>query len=82
MRKPKDKAALGEAPSVATEQELEDEGLQFGDANEPKFYSVAEGKSFRDKDNFDKVYEEGDDVSNFDQQRLDRLLSIGYIQED
>lgn len=74
--------------------ELVDAGVEVGEtiqipkkddtgneSGESKSYVVADGKSFRDKNNFEKEYKAGDDIKGFDQDRLDHLLSIGYIQE-
>lgn len=36
-------------------------------------------KSFRDKNDFDTVYKEGDDVSHLESDRLEHLLNIGYV---
>lgn len=46
-----------------------------------KAYVVAEGKSFRDKDDFTKEYKDGDSVEGFSEDRIEHLLSIGYITE-
>ncbi|WP_138481547.1 hypothetical protein [Dyadobacter bucti] len=35
---------------------------------------------FRDRDNFEKAYEEGDDVSHFDEALLESLVSRGLIE--
>lgn len=48
---------------------------------DPKSYVVAKGKSFRDKDNFAKEYSAGESLDGFSQDRIDHLLSIGYIEE-
>ncbi|RZM22430.1 MAG: hypothetical protein EOO88_29480 [Pedobacter sp.] len=34
---------------------------------------------FRDKDNFDLAYEVGQDVSHFDQARIDELVEKGLV---
>jgi len=44
-------------------------------------YKVVEGKSFRDKDDFSKEYNSDSDISHFGQERIDHLLSIGYVEE-
>lgn len=36
-------------------------------------------RSFRDKDNFDRKYEVGEDVSHFDEKRLRELKDKGFI---
>ena len=43
-------------------------------------YKVVEGKSFRDRDNFNIEYNEDSDISHLSQERIDHLLSIGYIK--
>ncbi|NII81743.1 MULTISPECIES: hypothetical protein [unclassified Pedobacter] len=48
---------------------------------EPATYKVVEGKSFRDKDDFSKEYDHESDISHLSQDRIDHLLSIGYIEE-
>lgn len=35
---------------------------------------------FRDANNFDIKYEEGDDVSHFDEQRLQKLVDAGHVK--
>lgn len=47
----------------------------------PSSYKVAEGKSFRDKDDFSKEYTEKSDISHLSQDRIDHLVSIGYVEE-
>lgn len=42
-------------------------------------YVVAEGKSFRDIADYNKVFNEGDDVSDFSEDRKKHLLERGYI---
>lgn len=37
-------------------------------------------KAFRDRDNFDKVHAEGEDVSHLEPARLDYLKQIGYVE--
>lgn len=49
--------------------------------NEGKTYKVVEGKSFRDKDDFSKEYVEGSDISHLSEERIDHLVSIGYVEE-
>lgn len=44
----------------------------------PKGYAVK--VEFRDKDNFDKRYELGDDVSHFDEARIVDLVERGLIE--
>ena len=44
-------------------------------------YKVAEGKSFRDKDDFSIEYNEDSDISHLSQDRIDHLVSIGYVEE-
>lgn len=44
-------------------------------------YVVAEGKSFRDSKDFDKVFSEGDSVGGLDEDRLKHLLNQGIIEE-
>lgn len=36
--------------------------------------------SFRDRDNWDKEYNPGDDVSHFDKERLETLVKNGLVQ--
>lgn len=59
--------------SYSTEQVF----AQEIDENEK--YEVAEGKSFRDANDFSKEYKEGDDVSNLGAERLKSLLNQGLI---
>lgn len=47
----------------------------------PTYYKVVEGKSFRDKDDFSKEYDHESDISHLSQDRIDHLLSIGYVEE-
>lgn len=35
---------------------------------------------FRDKDNFDKLYKPGEDVSHFDKDRLESLVKSSLVQ--
>lgn len=35
---------------------------------------------FRDTNDFDKRYGKGDDVSHFDQERLDKLVGMGLVK--
>lgn len=37
-------------------------------------------KPFRDKDNFDKLYSEGEDVRHFDNERLENLKKLGHVE--
>lgn len=37
-------------------------------------------KPFRDKDNWDKVFQIGEDVSHFSEERINHLLTIEHIQ--
>lgn len=37
-------------------------------------------KSFRDRDNYDKIHAEGADVSHLEPSRLDYLKQIGYVK--
>lgn len=48
---------------------------------EAKSYKVSEGMSFRDKDDFSKEYNDESDISSFDKDRIDHLVSIGYVEE-
>lgn len=58
------------------------EAIVFVPENVPTgAYKVVEGKSFRDRDNFDLVYNEDSDISHLEQDRIDHLLSIGYVEE-
>jgi hypothetical protein len=47
----------------------------------PATYKVVEGKSFRDKDDFSKEYTEESDISHLSKDRIDHLISIGYVEE-
>lgn len=38
-------------------------------------------QEFRDKDNFDKVFEKGDDVSHFDADRLKKLVENKVVEK-
>lgn len=51
------------------------------DNDEEKSYKVANGKSFRDKTDFSIEYTEDSDISHLSQDRIDHLLSIGYVKE-
>jgi len=42
-------------------------------------YKVVEGFSFRDKDDFTKEYNAESDLSHLEQDRIDHLISIGYV---
>lgn len=44
-------------------------------------YTVAKGKSFRDRDDWSKEYKEGDDISQLSQERKDYLVEIGYAKK-
>lgn len=44
-------------------------------------FKVVEGKSFRDKDDFSKEYNDESDISHLSQDRIDHLISIGYVEE-
>lgn len=44
-------------------------------------YKVVAGKSFRDKNDFSKEYTEDSDISHLSKDRIDHLLSIGYVEE-
>jgi hypothetical protein len=43
-------------------------------------YNVVEGRSFRDKDDFSKEYDHESDISHLSQDRIDHLISIGYVE--
>jgi hypothetical protein len=45
-------------------------------------YVVADGKSFADKHDMTKKYNEGDDVTHLGEDRLKSLLELGLIVED
>ncbi len=38
--------------------------------------------SFRDRDDFSKVYEVGDDVSDFDEKRLSDLVELKLVSDN
>lgn len=42
-------------------------------------YIVDKEKSFRDINDFNKVYHAGADVSHFDKKRIDNLIEIGLV---
>jgi hypothetical protein len=44
-----------------------------------KSYLVVQ--EFRDKDNFDLIYKIGDDVSALSEDRLERLVKLGYVKQ-
>jgi len=51
------------------------------EVKEAATYKVVEGKSFRDKEDFSKEYTDESDISHLSQDRIDHLLSIGYVEE-
>jgi hypothetical protein len=65
------------------------EGVDENDTLGPSIlFSGSEGEQitytviapFRDKDNFDIIYSEGDDVSNFDKERIEYCIEQGLVK--
>jgi uncharacterized membrane-anchored protein len=75
------KVALAADEKAYTEDQIDQiyAAISAGENEDQAEYTVL--KSFRDKDNFDKVYDSGDTISGFSQERIDHLLEIGYIEE-
>jgi hypothetical protein len=48
-------------------------------ADKQNYYIVI--SDFRDINNFDKAYAAGDDVSHFEQSRLDKLVELGLVEK-
>lgn len=46
-----------------------------------KSYKVVSGRSFRDRDDFTKEYDEESDISHLSEERINHLVSIGYVEE-
>lgn len=55
--------------------------IQKVEVNPEARYVVAQGQSFQDKHNPEQVYKAGDDVTGFEAERLENLLSQGIIEE-
>lgn len=55
--------------------------VKVQEIDEDAAYEVAEGKSFRDSNDFSKEYKSGDDVTDLGAQRLQVLLNQGLIVE-
>ena len=51
------------------------------EVKEPSEYKVVAGKSFRDKDDFSKEYTDESDISHFSKDRIEHLVTIGYVEE-
>jgi len=76
------KAALKADEKVYTDEQIDSiyDAIVAPSAGSGKF-KVVEGKSFRDKDDFSKEYSEDSDISGLSQERIDHLISIGYVEE-
>jgi hypothetical protein len=65
-------------PDLVDEGVVVDEVVQIPEQSDVSGYVVL--KSFRDRDNFNIEYNEDSDISHLSQDRIDHLLSIGYIK--
>jgi hypothetical protein len=81
-----EKAATGSEEQAFNESHppAEQNDQQESKASEPKkakrkSYVVA--KEFRDHNDFSQTWKEGDDVSHFDQDRLQHLIDTGIVEE-
>lgn len=75
------KAAIAADEKKFTPEQVEEiyNAIVSPKADEPGKYIVV--NPFRDKDNFLKRYDVGDDVSHFDKKRLATLESLGLIEK-
>ncbi len=78
------------ATPVATTQESENppaatppaaDTAKTGKAKKPKSGKYVVVSPFADKDNFSKMWNEGDDVSKFDKDRLADCVTRGLVEE-
>ena len=67
--------------SVDQVDEIYDAIVFVPEVKEPSAYKVVEGKSFRDKEDFNKEYTDESDISHLSQDRIDHLVTIGYVEE-
>ncbi len=48
-------------------------------AEKESYYTVS--KEFRDLNDYNNILKPGDDVTHFDQERLDRLVELGLVEK-
>ncbi len=77
------RTALDNEEKVESKEDAEDiiASLEAPDAPEKGTFTVAPGKSFRDVNDYGKVWEAGDDVAHFSESRLEGLIEAGLVKK-